>query len=203
MVAGGAVGQGGAHLCGLDVAGAVGGAGADDVFAGVGVEVEGPEAPGEGGEFGLEFGGGPGGAIVGADLDASDAAVAGEGDALNTGAAGDGAAAARGYVDAGHGVDDALLRPAALLPVALDVVAEEGEAGDPLGVLDAVAAGGEEADGEAVLVGQGLPVHLPDEADAGVADVEEGVGLCVVVGGGEPDVGGFGANADGVEHGLE
>ena len=119
----------------------------------VGVDV--PEDPSEGGEGRGELGVEPGLSAVDGDFETVDAAVAGEGDAVDAGHAEVDGLAGGGDVDAAGGFHAGFLGPAALLPEAEDLLVEESDLGDPFGVFDAVFPGGEEAEGEAVAVGGG------------------------------------------------
>src|SRR5215470_2514018 len=79
-----AVGNGPLLFAGLELAGAVGGAGDERIVAaGGGMPLIGPEHPGILRERRLKLRVVPGDAIVGADLDLLDAAITGEGEASN------------------------------------------------------------------------------------------------------------------------
>ena len=142
-------------------------------------------------------------AAVDGDFESGDAAVAGEGDAVDAGHAAFDGLAGGGDVDAAGGFHARFLGPTALLPEAEDLFVEEGDLGDPFGVLDAVFAGGEEAEGEAVAVGEGEAVHGVDEHDLFLAGEVEGEAFGVVVGAAEADELGGGPDAGAVEEVAE
>jgi hypothetical protein len=124
---------------------------------------EAPERPREGRPRVVEPSVRPCAAVVGAHLDASDAAVPREGDPIDR----DGRRARERLVllrrvDSRHRVDP--LRPPTLpFVVALDLLGPDLDAVDPLHAQLAVAAGVEEADGKAMPVGKRLAVHLVRE----------------------------------------
>ena len=181
------IGRGGGD--GLECAVAVGSAGEDVEAAVVGddVGVDVPEDPGEGregrGELGIE----PGLTAVDGDFESGDAAITGKGDAVDAGHAAFDGLAGSGYVDTAGGFHACFLGPAALLPEAKDLLVEESDLRDPFGVLDAVLTGGEEAEGEAVAVGEGKAVHGVDERDLFLEGEVEGEAFGVVVGAAEAD----------------
>src|SRR5215211_5010565 len=176
VVAGGAGGVGRCFCGGLGLAVSVGSADLDGVIARGGVPVVDVLAPGIFGELFGEAGRVPGLAAVGRDLDLLDAAVRGPGDTAYGVAAG-GEVVAVGYgVDAGLGLDRALLGPGALDPVRVEVPVGEFYLGEPLGGRDVtVEAGYDEPDGVAVLYGELAAVQA--EGDQGVAAVQRDVRL--------------------------
>src|ERR1700737_3200174 len=122
-----------------------------------------PEAPGVGSELGVKLGRLPGTAVVPAQLNGTDPAGAGEGDAAELDRPRGQRGAIRGPIDARHGLDDRKLVPAVVLPVTRLVAGGKPDAGDPFGLLHPVMAGKQEAGWKAVLRGQGLSVEMGGE----------------------------------------
>src|SRR5215212_1021745 len=150
---------------------AVGSADLEGVLAGLGVSTSTSGTPSIQGKLFCEVGLVPGRAPVGRDLDALDAAVGCPGDATDRGLAGGDLGVVLHGVDAGLGLDRALLGPGALNPVGVEVPVGKLYLAEPLGRRDVpVEAGYDEADRVAVLEWELATVQA--EGDQRLASVE-------------------------------
>ena len=120
-----------------------------------------PAYPGEVGEGAFKGGDMPGGATIKADIDFGDTFIAGEGYATNIGGLIDlSINGNQRCVDTGGHADGGRIAPAALLPVTLVVVRDDLDTRQPFAVLHAVDAGYQDADREAVSLGERGSVHM-------------------------------------------
>src|SRR5579864_335988 len=182
-----AVRQGRLRLGRLERALPVGGAHADRVLAGLrGRPGRRPELPGVHPQRLLHGGGQPGLAAVGAELDLGDPAVARERPA----AKGERGAVFRLDPERAVGLDDRLLVPPLLFPVAPDVLVLERrrlDRGEPFGLLHPVAVEQQHTDRGAVLLRNRSAVHLVGQHGQRVHRHGQRDRLLVPVGGGPND----------------
>ncbi|HEU5380861.1 MAG TPA: hypothetical protein VFV38_36015, partial [Ktedonobacteraceae bacterium] len=138
MVAAGAIGQCGGLMGVLHIALHIDGAHNDGMIAGQWRPGNFPEHPGQGRKRTFQRRHLPGFTSVQADIDLADAAIAGEGDAGDIGCAmGAHGRAVERRIDARGQQHRRGIAPAALLPVALEIVVDHLDPGQPFDVFHA------------------------------------------------------------------